>query len=691
MKKITLLLLLIFPLFLFSQNPYTFNGSYSLTNNTSFPNAFSGLGNGNCGNGNTQTIIINGDLNLNGRILNLRNVNLIVYGNLNGGGSITTCTANSTYCVRGAIQNNPNISVTRNYDCTPPPSCTKTWTGAQSTNWNNSANWSPAGVPTINCDVIINNNVNCIVSSKDAEAKTITISNTGSLTLNNSGIVRVKGSVNTSSTASFVIENASSLIQIDNVANSGNIQLKRNTTISKLDYVYWSSPVASFNTSQVSPNSTFIYKWVPTNGNNFNGFGNWAGATNQVMTLGKGYIIRAPNNFPTNTAQNFTATFTGVPNNGNISTPIARGGYAGNSYMNGNLKVTEDDDNWNLIGNPYPSAINAVRFLNSNTSLDGFVRVWTHNTSVSANNDSPFYGNFTYNYSPDDYLLINGTGTSIPGALSVIGAGQGFFVKMNHNTTSPSGNAIFTNDMRGTDVSNNQFYRSANTTYSEDTDEKHRIWLNLVNPNQIATSLLVGYVEEATNGVDRIYDAETKLKNNFEVYSIVDNQYFNIQGKALPFTTTDEVPLGFTTNQNGIHTFGLTAVDGLFEGNQEIYIQDLELNIIHNLKESPYSFTTEAGNNNTRFVLKFSNETLGNEDFINNESVVIYTNDALNIEANENIKEVLVYDTLGRLISQNKKVNSNKYRETQVLKSNSPLLIQVILENNIKIVKKIIY
>ena len=501
MKKITLLLLLIFPALFFAQ-------SVSLTNNVTWGN--------NCGNGNTQTIIINGDLNLNGRTLYLKNVNLIVTGNLNGGGIILNdCKNNpSTYCVRGAIQNNPNISVTRNYDCTPPPSCTKTWTGAQSTNWNNSANWSPAGVPTINCDVIINNNVNCIVSSKDAEAKTITISNTGSLTLNNSGIVRVKGSVNTSSTASFVIENASSLIQIDNVSNSGNIQLKRNTTISKLDYVYWSSPVASFNTSQVSPNSTFIYKWVPTNGNNFNGFGNWAGATNQVMTLGKGYIIRAPNNFPTNTAQNFTATFTGVPNNGNISTPIARGDYAGNSYMNGNLKVTEDDDNWNLIGNPYPSAINAVRFLNSNTSLDGFVRVWTHNTSVSANNDSPFYGNFTYNYSPDDYLLINGTGTSIPGALSVIGAGQGFFVKMNHNSASPSGNATFTNDMRGTDVSNNQFYRSANTTYS---DEKHRIWLNLVNPNQIATSLLVGYVEEATNGVDRIYDAETKLKNNFEV------------------------------------------------------------------------------------------------------------------------------------------------------------------------------
>ena len=84
MKKITLLFTIIFPLFLFSQNPYTFNGSYSLTGNTSFPTAFSGLGSGNCENGASQTIIINGDLNLNNGTLELRNVNLIVYGNLNG-------------------------------------------------------------------------------------------------------------------------------------------------------------------------------------------------------------------------------------------------------------------------------------------------------------------------------------------------------------------------------------------------------------------------------------------------------------------------------------------------------------------------------------------------------------------------------------------------------------------------------
>ncbi|MBE9575184.1 T9SS sorting signal type C domain-containing protein [Flavobacterium proteolyticum] len=689
MKKITLLLSIIFPLFLFSQNPYTFNGSYSLTGNTSFPTAFSGLGSGNCGNGASQTIIINGDLNLNGRTLELRNVNLIVYGNLNGSGSIITCSTNSTYCVRGAIQNNPTISVTRNYDCVPL-TCIKTWNGSASTNWNVANNWTPSGVPTINCDVLINNTVACIITTNNAVAKSITISNTGSLNINSSGIARVKGKIEVASTANFTLENASSLIQIDDVANIGNITMKRTTSITKMDYVYWSSPVESFNVSNVSPNSSLIYKWIPTITTNFNGFGNWSGASNEIMAKGKGYIVRGPNNFDITVPQNFTAIFTGKANNGTILTPIARGTYSGANYFNGGNKVTNDDDNWNLIGNPYPSAIDAVKFLTANTDLDGFVRVWMHSTPISNSNQNPFYGSFVYNYSSSDYLAINGTGTSRPGALSVVGAGQGFFVKMRDNSPSTSGNATFTNNMRGTTVANNQFFRNSEASNTDETTEKHRIWLNLVHPTQVASSMLIGYVSDATNGVDRIFDAETKLKSDFELYSVVEGQFFTIQGRALPFTSQDEIPLGFSADQTGIYTFGLTAVDGLFETDQAIYIQDLQLGITHNLKESPYSFTTEAGNYNNRFILKFSNETLGNNDFTI-DNTVVYANDAINIESNEVIKEVLVYDTLGRLIFHNSKVNSNKYRESQILKSNSPLVIQVILDNNIKISKKIIY
>lgn len=49
-----------------------------------------------------------GDMNLNGKTVQLRNTYLEVTGNLNGSGSIAFC-GNSSLCVRGVIQNNPNI------------------------------------------------------------------------------------------------------------------------------------------------------------------------------------------------------------------------------------------------------------------------------------------------------------------------------------------------------------------------------------------------------------------------------------------------------------------------------------------------------------------------------------------------------------------------------------------------------
>jgi hypothetical protein len=53
-----------------------FAQSVSLTNDVTWGN--------NCGNGNTLAVTVNGDLNLNGRTLTLKNVNLIVTGKLNG-------------------------------------------------------------------------------------------------------------------------------------------------------------------------------------------------------------------------------------------------------------------------------------------------------------------------------------------------------------------------------------------------------------------------------------------------------------------------------------------------------------------------------------------------------------------------------------------------------------------------------
>ena len=63
----------------------------------------------------------------------------------------------------------------------------------------------------------------------------------------------------------------------------------------------------------------------------------------------------------------------------------------------------------------------------------------------------------------------------------------------------------------------------------------------------------------------------------------------------------------------------MSNFDGLFE-NQDVYLEDKLLNVIHNLKIN-YEFSTEAGTFNDRFQLRFSPVALGNPTF--NASTVI--------------------------------------------------------------------
>src|SRR5690606_4099062 len=114
----------------------------------------------------------------------------------------------------------------------------------------------------------------------------------------------------------------------------------------------------------------------------------------------------------------------------------------------------------------------------------------------------------------------------------------------------------------------------------------------------------------------------------------------------------------------------------LFEDNQAIYIEDLELGIIHDLKAAPYTFTTATGTFSNRFVLRFSNETLSAPTVEKNNELQIYTSNGIIASANTLIQAVLVYDIQGRLLHQNQAVNQTEFQITNVSKSNSPLVIQ---------------
>ncbi|MGV7107454.1 GEVED domain-containing protein [Flavobacterium sp. U410] len=606
----------------------------------------------------------------------------------------TTYTAEITYtlCDGRTITEVDETTVTVNGS--------KVWNGSVSTDWNNDNNWTPTGKPTaLDCVVIPDTSNDPIISGSGYNGLGLNMSilNNAALTVNSNNAVTITDWVNINTTGNLVLDNAASLVQVNDIANlgSGTMQMDRGVNIRKLDYVYWSSPVTSFTSSAISPNTLgYIYKWNPTITTNLNGFGNWVSGT-ENMVIGKGYIVRGPNNY-TSSLQNFTATFTGTPNNGTLTTLISRGSYTGADYTTCTTctLATKDDDNWNLVGNPYPSAVNAINFLTDNTNIAGFIKLWTHGTLPSSAIADPFYDSYVYNYTPGDYLTYNITGTSSgPGIFNgYIAAGQGFFVLMN-DTGASSQNITFNNNMRDHSYNNGEFFRTSNT---RSTTNKNRIWLDLVSPNNASVRTLIGYVDGATDGEDRLYDAITDRKLALNLFSLIENEKMSIQGRSLPFNNNDQVPLGITIPEDGIYSIAIGTLDGLFEESQDIYLEDLANNIIHDLRAAPYSFNAAVGTYDNRFVLRYTNtnnSTLSTEAISDaNNNVWTITQEQLKLQSNNfKIKSVKVFDVLGRLIEDKNDINDSKVVFDSLLKSNTTLLLQIELENGVSINKKVIF
>ena len=557
--------------------------------------------------------------------------------------------------------------------------------GAATTEWNGSS-WSN-GIPTDEMRIVFSGPY---TSAGDLEGCSCFVLAGNVLFTSGTTLTLINGL--TVAGGSMTFENNASLVQLsDNALNSGNINYKRKAFVRNFDYVYWSAPVANFNLDNLSTTlaSGPRYQWNPTVANSNNGQGNWEGAFGAMMTPGKGYIVRGPSAFG-NTAQNFEATFVGTPNTGEINVTIARGYYTGASYFGNNgMEITNLCDNNNLIGNPYPSAIRASQFLVDNqATIEGAVRLWTHG-SLPAITANPNYGSFTYNYSPGDYLTYNFTGSNCcptADADLFIGAGQGFFVQMKDG---PEGTAdvIFTNGLRDTSYSNATFFRNGAAAPNVQTLERNRIWLDVVNAVGQSERTLIGYIEGATNGLDSFYDAQIPLPNALSIYAQVGATKTSIQGRALPFDQNDQVAIGFNAPTAGNYSLAIGATDGLFDA-QNIYLEDTELGIIHDLKQAPYQFSAAAGNNTTRFVLRYTNSALGVGQFTTDEVVVSMNNHQLHVAAPSTISHIQLIDLSGKIILDSA-INDVEFNQT-VQAASGVYIAKIQLENGQIISKKIV-
>jgi hypothetical protein len=604
------------------------------------------------------------------------------------GTSIATTTGTGTTTTISGLSVGTYYYTISNGTCTSIASSGVTINNQAVNTWNGSV-WSTGLAPTSSDKIVFAGNYNTsalpvsidiVACSCQVTSGTVTIASGNTMTLTNE--LTVSG-------GTLTFENNASLVQInDNAINIGNITYKRsNATTRETDYTYWSSPVAGQTLKNLSPKtpSNFFYSFNAT-------ADDWSQENSaNVMSIGNGYIIRGPHYTSTPPPGFYEAPFQGIPNNGNISVSIPFPG----------------KESSNLIGNPYPSALNADLFLTTNSLvLDGTLYFWTHNTAIDLAGNISNPGSGVYAYSSDDYATYNLTGGvgigNFVGSIEQtsnkptgkIASGQAFFA-----TGIAAGSAVFNNNMRvsggASGVNNSQFFKMANSKTTS-LIEKHRIWLNLTNSEGAFKQTLLGYVTNATNGYDNSFDGESFDGNQFvDFYSVNEDKNLTIQGRALPFDENDVVSLGFSSTIEGAFSIGIDEVDGLFTS-QDVFIEDKNTNSIKNLKEGPYTFTTESGTFNDRFVLRYTNtnKTLDTDSFETLEKTILVSNKNKLIKINssvEMINKVQVYDLLGRSVYQKLNVDLNELTISNLVINNQVLLVKILLKNGKTVTKKIIY
>lgn len=528
------------------------------------------------------------------------------------------------------------------------------------TTWNGTS-WSN-GNPAAGKDVIFAADYN---HNGDAfNACSVYVQNGAKVSFENDANAIVAHSVNVQEGSELIFESGSNLIQTENDLNTGNVTIKRNSSkVKKDEFTLWSSPVSGSQTlTDFSPetllNRFYTYSTVD---NIYNTVSSPSAAT---FAQAKGYLIRTPESH-SQTPCVIEGEFTGIPNTGTVTIPL--------TYVNSHKA-------YNAVGNPYPSPISIKKFLAANSeNIDGTVWLWRKTDDAGKSSYSTvtrlgFQSNVSAEDMAENNLLADPYSISDEG---LINTAQAFIVK-----AKTAADLEFDNSMRLA-ISYHSFFSNPEPAAS-------RYWLNVSGADSKFSQILVGYTEEGTTGYDNGLDGESLLDGGFVLYSIGSDKKLAIQARP-EFEAGDEILLGFKTTTAGTFEIAIDHMDGLFEDGQQIYIFDEVTGGQHDLTEGSYSFTSEAGTFENRFRVIYTG-TLGTENpSAGQNATLIYSKDRqLTVESPAAIKSVAVYDMLGRSLYQANDIDAATFSANVAAQPQQVVIINVILENNQRISKKIV-
>lgn len=565
---------------------------------------------------------------------------------------------------------------------------TKFFESSTSTAWTTAANWKPGNtVPDADKCVVIKTPV-VINADTNALARNIKIEKngaTGKLTINGSLTV-TDGITNTGLAEDFIVKSDANLKQIneDPNLNTTPISVRRLFTWSddlRKEYNYLASPVKGQNMKTlfgVTTNTPFALVLREST----NTFVNAAAADYEQP--GKGFAVKEPAKSLGGGGDiaDIEGEFKGVPNNGTFTTPITK---------------TMASRGWNLIGNPYPSNLDLHEFYqNNSTKILPEFRFWDNrmnNTYVQYGGAYQGYSYAIYNAASDEGNPAPGgdpgNNSSDPTPTADVGGlyryakvGQGFVVRANASTYPSTLHLEYKNTQRTSMQPDRGFF-------GRNDIQKDRYRLQLITPDALTLTQTILYIPNGLNSVGLEDSKHPSTNASDAFYSMEETSKLLINAKA-PFQITDKVPLGNNHFIAGVYKIRAVNRLGIFANGQAIYLKDKQLNVITDLTQSDYTFTSEAGEFTNRFEIVYENGSVLATDATTKASWEVYRDaaDFVIRSSDKSIEMMQLYDASGRLILS-QKGNGKELRFPATGLAEGMYIVKIRLKDGQEFTKKI--
>ena len=457
--------------------------------------------------------------------------------------------------------------------------------------------------------------------------------------------------------------------------------------------------------------SRWLYKYNNAGTGGGNGYASWQAFQSNTAVVEPGYgftmkgvaLTTGPNLVPHSIGGSTTIgqryDFRGRPNNGTIT-----------------LSVVADD--FALVGNPYPSALDLKKFLIDNTTVDGSgaltaasqidAQILFWESKATSHQLTDYIGGYG-SYVPGNRNILAEDGMYTPAAFkrydsngnisggSTAGGSTGFAPDINSFSsrryaaigqgfmiarTSTANGGLFTPSSMGAPVFNNSqrvFRRedglssifksvpgsgAGNPTQTNPGFVRPKIYFSAAVNDLYVREFILAFGDDSTDGLD--WGLEAVVDNNIQV----NDMYMAQEGKKLviktiPFLETKKVPVSFVLRDPSTFEISIKSIQHF--NTPFILLHDKQNGTVYDLKTSVATVVLPAGTYNDRFEIVFEQpSTLSTGSEVLATTIDIFQNNdrqlltVLNPQLKD-IKNIALYDLAGRLIVSEKTITATDH------------------------------